>query len=109
MSLFESTLLNYANPFRNWTFRRFGRVAEKKERKGTNTKSGSRYDLNTGPRIVAPLNYRLSYGVRRQNPNFNPYELSNLLFIQPFSFLDEYVYRHAVLLVVFLGINRGQL
>ena len=29
LSFFESTLLNYANPSRNWTFQRFARVAEK--------------------------------------------------------------------------------
>ena len=34
--VFESTLLNYANPCRNWTFQRFVIVAEKKERNGTN-------------------------------------------------------------------------
>ena len=39
MSFFESTLLNCANPCRNWTFQRFARVAEKKERNGTNEKS----------------------------------------------------------------------
>ena len=37
--VFESTLLNYANPCQNWTFRRFARVAEKKERNGTDKKS----------------------------------------------------------------------
>ena len=32
---FESTLLlQYANPCRNWTFQRFARAAEKKERSG---------------------------------------------------------------------------
>ena len=36
--VFESTLLNCANPCRNWTFQRFARVAEKKERNGTNKK-----------------------------------------------------------------------
>ena len=34
--VFESTLLNYANPCRNWTFQRFAMVAENKERNGTN-------------------------------------------------------------------------
>ena len=46
-------LLNYANPCRNWTFKRFARVAEKKERNGTNEKSDIRLDLNPGPRLVA--------------------------------------------------------
>ena len=32
----ESTILNCANHCRNWTFKRFARVAEKKERNGTN-------------------------------------------------------------------------
>ena len=40
--VFESTLLNCANPCRNWTFQRFARVAEKKERNGTNKESDSR-------------------------------------------------------------------
>ena len=40
--VFQSTLLNYANPCRNWTFQRFARVAEKKERNGTNEKSDTR-------------------------------------------------------------------
>ena len=40
--VFESTLLNYANPCRNCTFKRFERVAEKKERNGTNEKSDTR-------------------------------------------------------------------
>ena len=43
--VFESKLLNYANPCRNWTFQRFARVAEKKERNGTNEKSDTRYDM----------------------------------------------------------------
>ena len=34
--VFKTTLLNCANPCRNWTFQRFARVAEKKERNGTN-------------------------------------------------------------------------
>ena len=46
----ESTLSNYANHCRNWTFQRFARVAEKKERNGTNEKSDTRMDLNPGPR-----------------------------------------------------------
>ena len=66
-------LLNYANPCRNWTFQRFARVAEKKERNGTNEKSDIRYDLNPGPRLVAPMLYPLSYGASGQNSNFNPY------------------------------------
>ena len=37
----ESTLLNYANPCRNWTIQRFARAAQKKERNGTNEKSDS--------------------------------------------------------------------
>ena len=40
--ILESTLLNYANPCRNWTFQRFARVAEKKERDGTNEKCDTR-------------------------------------------------------------------
>ena len=40
--VFESTLLNYANPCRNWTFQRFARVAEKKERSGTKEKPDTR-------------------------------------------------------------------
>ena len=36
MSVFESTLLNYAYPCRNWTFQRFARAAQKKGRNGTN-------------------------------------------------------------------------
>ena len=40
--VFESTLLIYANPCRNWTFQRFARVAEKKERNGTNEKYDTR-------------------------------------------------------------------
>ena len=40
--VFESTLLNYANSCRNWTFKRFTRVAENKERNGTNEKSDTR-------------------------------------------------------------------
>ena len=40
--VFESTLLNYANPCQNWTFQRFARVAEKKERNGINEKSDTR-------------------------------------------------------------------
>ena len=39
---FESTLLNYANPCRYWTFQSFARVAEKKERNGINEKSDTR-------------------------------------------------------------------
>ena len=36
---FESTLLlKYANPCRNWTFRRFARAAQKKGCNGTNEK-----------------------------------------------------------------------
>ena len=34
--VFESTLLNYANPCRNWTFQYFARVAEKKGRECQN-------------------------------------------------------------------------
>ena len=74
--VFKSTLLNYANPWRNWTFQRFVRVAEKKELNGTNKKSDTLYDLNTGPPLFAPMLYWLSYGVSRQNQNFNPYMLS---------------------------------
>ena len=32
---FESTLLNYAYPCRNWTFQRFARAVHKKGRNGT--------------------------------------------------------------------------
>ena len=34
--VFESTLLNYANPCLNWTFQRFARASQKKGRNGTN-------------------------------------------------------------------------
>ena len=37
--VFYSTLLNHANPWRNWTFQRFARAAQKKGRNGTNEKS----------------------------------------------------------------------
>ena len=37
--VFESTLLNYANPCRNWTFQRIARAAQKKWRNGTNEKN----------------------------------------------------------------------
>ena len=40
--VFDSTLVNYANPSRNWTFQRFAMVAEKKERIGTNKKYDTR-------------------------------------------------------------------
>ena len=69
------------------TFQRFARVAEKKEHNGTNKKYDTRMDLNQGTRLVALMLYRLSYSVRRQNPNFNPYKLSNLQFIPLLSFL----------------------
>ena len=49
------------------------RVAEKKERNGTNPKFYTRLDLNPGPQLVAPVLYRLSYGVSRQNPNIYIY------------------------------------
>ena len=39
---FESTLFNYANPCRNWTFQCFARAAQKKGRIGTNKKSDNR-------------------------------------------------------------------
>ena len=57
-------------------------------------KSDTRSDLNQGPRLVTPMLYRLSYGVCKQIPNFNPYELSNLQFIPPHSFhhVDIYIY-----------------
>ena len=42
VSFFESTLLNYANLCRNWSFQRFVWVAEKKGRNGTNVKSDTR-------------------------------------------------------------------
>ena len=79
--VFESTLLNYANPCQNCTIQRFARVAEKKERNEINERSDTRQDLNPGPRLVAPMLYPLSYGASGQNPNFNPYKLSNLKFI----------------------------
>ena len=40
--VFESTLLNYANPCRNWNFQRFARAAQQKGRNGTNEKSDTR-------------------------------------------------------------------
>ena len=40
--VFESMLLNHAKPCRNWTFQRFERVAEKKERNVANEKSDTR-------------------------------------------------------------------
>ena len=49
--VFLSTLLNYANPCRNWTFQRLARAAQKKGRNGTNEKSDTRYDSNPGPRL----------------------------------------------------------
>ena len=45
MSVFDSTLLSFANPSRNWTFQRFARVAEK-ERNGKKEEKDTRYDLN---------------------------------------------------------------
>ena len=40
MSVFyDSTLLNYAYPSRNWTFQRFASAAQKKGRNGTNKKN----------------------------------------------------------------------
>ena len=36
--IYESTLLNYANPCRNGTFQRFARAVQKKGRNGTNEK-----------------------------------------------------------------------
>ena len=38
MSIFESMLLNYANPCRNWTFQHFAYAALKNGRKGINKK-----------------------------------------------------------------------
>ena len=80
-------LLNYANPCRNLTFQRYTRVAEKKERNGTNEKSDTRSDLNTAPRLVAPMHYPLTCGASGQSTNFNPYELSNIKFIPSLFFL----------------------
>ena len=40
--VFESTLLNYANPCRYWTFQRLAMVAEKKEQNGIHEKSDTR-------------------------------------------------------------------
>ena len=51
------------NACQNWTFQCFARVAEKKERMGKINKSDTRQDLNPDPRLVAPMLYRLSYGV----------------------------------------------
>ena len=48
---YESTLLNYAYPCRNWTFKRFARAAQKKGRNGTNKKSDTRWESNPGPRL----------------------------------------------------------
>ena len=79
--VFQSTLINYADPCRDWTFQSIARLAEKKERNGVNKKSDTRMDLNPGPRLVAPMLYPLSDGAFGQNLNFNPYELSNLKFI----------------------------
>ena len=61
-------LLNHANPCRNWTFQRFARVAEKKERNGTNETSDTRLDLNPGPLLVAPMLYPLSYWCQWAEP-----------------------------------------
>ena len=47
----ESTLLNNANPCRNWTFQRIARAAQKKGRNGTNEKSDTRWYSNPGPRL----------------------------------------------------------
>ena len=38
MSIFESMLLNYAYPCRNWTFQHFARAALKNGRNGINKK-----------------------------------------------------------------------
>ena len=46
---YESTLLNYAYPCRNWTFQRFARAAQKKGRNGTNKKYDTRWESNPGP------------------------------------------------------------
>ena len=48
---YESTLLNYAYPCRNWTFQRFARAAQKKGRNETNKKSDTRWESNPGPRL----------------------------------------------------------
>ena len=49
---FESMLLlKYLNPYRNWTFQRFAKAAEKKRRNRTNEKSDNRQDSNQGPRL----------------------------------------------------------
>ena len=42
--VFESTLLNCTNTSLNWTFQRFARIANKKERNGTDKKSDNRLD-----------------------------------------------------------------
>ena len=94
---------------KNWTLQRFARVAEKKERNGTNEKSDTRKDLNPGTRLVAPMPYPLSYSTSvpvgstsGQYLNFNPNKLSNLKFILSLSFRHVDFDRHAVLLIVFL-------
>ena len=86
--VFESTLLNYANPCTNLTFQRFARLAEKKERYGTNKKYDTRLDLNPGPRLVAPMLYLLSYDASGQNTNFlNPISLQISNSFRRFLFL----------------------
>ena len=57
----------------------------------------------TGPRLVAPMLYRLSYGVSRQIHNFIPYKLSNLQSIPPIYFL--YVDFYHMLLVNSVSIH----
>ena len=56
-------------------------VAEKKERNEINEISDTRPDFNPDPRLVAPMLYPLSCDANGQNPNNNPYVLSNLNFI----------------------------
>ena len=45
-------------------------------------------------------------GASGQNPNINPYKLSNLKFIPSLSFLNvHFFYRHDVLLIVFITVH----
>ena len=76
MSLCESILLSFCKPQSKLdlpTLRQCSRV-----RKNTTEqikKYVTRWDLNPGPRLIAPMLYPLSYGVSWQILNFNPYKL----------------------------------
>ena len=87
MSFYESTLLNCANPCRNFTFQRFAIIAEKKERNGTN----QNLTLTSISTQVLGLSRRCTThyvtGASRQNQYINPYELSNLKLVPSLSFL----------------------